>query len=534
MKKKQTAIVTFLFFLFTGSAAADYRPIDGRGANIEHPEYGASDIHLLLTNSGSHYADGISKMAGQSRPNPRAVSNGIFKQLESKPNKLGRSDFMWTWGQFLDHDLGLTEGNREPALIPVPSGDPAFDPQGSGLQSIPFFRAIFDPLTGLSGNNPRRQLNEITGYIDASNVYGSDYDRANWLRTGHGGSLKVTHTHDVGDLLPYNDGTQKNAGSPEVPNLSKELFVAGDIRANEQPTLAVMHTLFVREHNWQANRIAREKPQFKDEEIYQRARRIVIGEIQSITYNEFLPALLGEGVISTVAHYNPNVNPGIAAVFSTAAYRLGHTLLSPSIQLLAENGSPVADPIQLRDAFFDAAPPILSSLGIEPFLRGVAHQRAQELDNEVIDDVRNFLFGPPGAGGLDLIALNIQRGRDMGLPDYNTLRQDYGLPKMRSFKKITTDKTKASNLKQLYLSIDNIDPFVGMLCEDQMKGSMIGETLRTVLVDQFTRLRDGDPFFYTRYLRESDLEQVKKTRLSDIIKRNTVIHSIQDNVFQVQ
>ncbi|MGR8941662.1 MAG: peroxidase family protein, partial [Gammaproteobacteria bacterium] len=514
---------------------AEYRPIDGRGANPDFPEYGASHIHLLLTKSGMRYADGIEEMMGAALPNPRAVSNAIFKQAESKPNALGRSDFMWTWGQFLDHDLDLTEGDREPADIPVPGGDPAFDPQGSGVQKIPFRRAVFDPLTGIRKSNPRRQINQITAYIDASSVYGSDAERANWLRTGFGGRLKVTRSR-VGDLLPFNDGTQGNAGSPEVPNLSKDLFVAGDIRANEQPTLAVMHTLFVREHNWQAERIARENPQLrgKDEELYQRARRIVIAEIQSITYNEFLPALLGEGVISASAHYNSSVNPGIAAVFSTAAYRLGHTLLSPSILLLGEDGMPVAEPLALRDAFFEATPPMLASLGIEPFLRGAARQSAQELDNQVIDEVRDFLFGAPGAGGLDLIALNIQRGRDMGLPDYNTLRQDYGLPKMRNFNKITTDKAKALKLQKLYASIDDIDPFVGMLCEDPVRGAMVGETLRTVLVDQFARLRDGDPFFYTRDLKGNELAEVGSTRLADIILRNTTIRNIQDNVFQVQ
>jgi len=540
MKKKPLALLIPMLAMFTGLAVANedeqtdlaqYRPIDGRGANPLHPDWGAMDARLLLTKSGTHYADGVSALAGPARPNPRAVSNAVFKQVESKPNALGRSDFMWTWGQFLDHDFSLTEGNREPAPIPIPTGDPAFDPQGSGDKMMHFGRGNFDPLTGTGPDNPRRQINEITGYIDGSNVYGSDVDRANWLRTGEGGHLKVTPTA-VGDLLPYNDGTQGNAGTPEAVSFSKDLFVAGDIRVNEQPTLAVMHTLFVREHNWQADRLAHENPQLSDEELYQRARRIVIGEMQAITYNEFLPALLGPGVISDVAHFNPSVNPGIAAVFSTAAYRLGHTLLSPHIQLLAEDGTPAAEPLALRDAFFEAAPPMLVKLGLEPFLRGVAHQAAQELDNQIIDEVRDFLFGPPGAGGLDLISLNFQRGRDMGLPDFNTVRKDFGLPKLKNFNQISKDSAKVAALKSVYSSIDDIDPFAGMFCEDQVKGGMVGSTLRAVLVDQFRRSRDGDPYFYTRTLRGNDLAQVRSTRLSDIIVRNTSIRHIQNNVFQ--
>ena len=92
---------------------------------------------------------------------------------------------------------------------------------------LPFLRAVYDPQTGTSVDNPRQQINEITAYIDGSAVYGSDDDRASWLRTFEGGRLKVS-PRATGDLLPYNDGTQPNAGS-----MSTDFFVAGDVRANE-------------------------------------------------------------------------------------------------------------------------------------------------------------------------------------------------------------------------------------------------------------------------------------------------------------
>jgi peroxidase len=326
--------------------------------------------------------------------------------------------------------------------------------------------------------------------------------------------------NSLGDLLPFNDGTQPNAGSPEVPDFSTSLFVAGDIRANEQPTLACLHTLFVREHNWQAARLARKYPGLSDDELYEGARRIVVGEIQAITYEEFLPALLGRSALATDDHYDPDVDPGIANVFSTAAYRLGHTLLSPSLQRLEENGQSPAGPLSLREAFFAAAPPILLAEGIEPLLRGLAAQRAQELDVHVIDDVRNFLFGPPGAGGLDLVSLNLQRGRDHGLPDFNTVRVEYGLEPMRRFSEITTDAVLAEQLRDVYRDIDDVDAFAGLLAEDHLGAGMVGETLRAVLLEQFGRTRAGDRFWYTRSLRGVD-----------IILRNTSIRRLQRNVF---
>jgi peroxidase len=460
------------------------------------------------------------------------VSDAIFDQTTSIPSAIGLSDYIWTWGQFLDHDFSLTEGAREAMPISVPPGDPFFDPFFTNLQTISFRRALFDPSTGTS--SPREQVNEITGYIDGSNVYGSTPERAAWLRTGSGGRLKVTDT-PVGTLLPFNDGTQPNAGSPEAPDLSTSSFLAGDVRANEQPTLACLHTLFVREHNRQAARIQRADHRLSDEEIYQHARRIVIGEIEAITYREFLPALLGPDALGPDGDYDPTVNAGIATVFSTAAYRLGHTLLSPMIQRRDAQGNSIPEgPLALREAFFAATPPILEQEGLEPILRGLAAQRAQELDAHIIDDVRNFLFGAPRSGGLDLISLNLQRGRDLGLPDFNTVRADYGLPRKQTFSDITSDPATATKLEDLYGDVDDIDVFVGLLVEDDLPGRIVGETLMAVLVDQFTRSRAGDRFWYSRLLPRGELNRVHHTRLSTVIRHNTTIQRIQPNVFFVR
>ena len=363
-------------------------------------------------------------------------------------------------------------------------------------------------------------------------VYGTEPYRARWLRTFSGGELKVTAT-PVGDLLPYNDGKQLNAGNPEQVSYSKMLFVAGDIRANEQPTLAAIHTVFVREHNVQARRIRSEHPELRDEQVYQQARRIVIAEIQHITYDEFLPALLGADGLGPDSGYDPNVNAAVSIIFSTAAFRLGHTLLSPTLLRLQEDGTPSrSDPLSLRDTFFEPTPPILATDGIEPLLRGLAAQAAQELDDKVIDDVRNFLFGKPGAGGLDLISLNIQRGREVGLPDFNTVRVDAGLPRKMTFGAITTDPQKAATLARLYRDdVGDIDVFVGLMTEDDLPGQLIGETLRAVLVDQFSRSRAGDRFWYERTLGPDDLARVKSTRMADIVLRTTGIKTLQPNLF---
>src|SRR5205814_5348011 len=134
----------------------------------------------------------------------------------------------------------------------------------------------------------------------------------------------------------------------------------------------------------------------------------------------------------------------------------------------------------------------LLSTGISPILKGATSADAQEVDPLAVRDIRNFLFGPPGAGGSDLIARDIQRGRDHGLTDYNSMRAAYGLPRVTSFAQITSDVAVQQKLQQLYGSVDNIDAFVGALAEDHVPGADVGPLTRAVLIDQFTRLRDSD------------------------------------------
>jgi len=129
--------------------------------------------------------------------------------------------------------------------------------------------------------------------------------------------------------------------------------------------------------------------------------------------------------------------------------------------------------------------------GIEVYLRGLARQAHQTIDGYVVDDVRNLLFGPPGAGGFDLASLNMQRGRDHGLPRYNVVRQDFGLAPKTSFAEVSSDPVMQAKLASCYATVDDIDLRIGALAEDHYKGGRVGKLVSTILGDQFTRLRDA-------------------------------------------
>lgn len=507
----------------------EYRTIDGSNNNLEHPDINKSHTPLLRL-TPADYSDGVSALAGPNRRSARVISNIVIDQEGDVFTPVRASDYLWQWGQFIDHDLDLTEGAfpAEPANIPVPTGDEFFDPSGTGTASIELNRSIFEEGTGTSNSHPREQLNEINGWIDASNVYGNDDERAEFLRTLDGtGKLKTSE----GNLLPFNNGEIPNGGG-EDPALG--LFVAGDLRANEQLALTAMHTLFMREHNRLAEIIGHRYPHLSGDEIYQRVRKIVGAQMQVITYNEFLPVLLGEKALKKYSGYNSSIDASISTEFSTAAFRLGHSLLSPQILRVDHRGKTIAEGnLALRDAFFTPGT-LAAEGGIGPILRGLAAQPCQDLDSLVIDDVRNFLFGLPGQGGFDLAALNIQRGRDHGLSSYNDTRRYLGLRPIKRFKQITNDAEVIARLEAAYDSVEDIDLWVGGLAERNFRDALVGKTFFRILKDQFERTRDGDRFWYQRTFYGKALESIEATTLAKVIRRNTEGSSrIQDNVFLV-
>lgn len=506
----------------------EIRSYDGSNNNLTNTSWGATFEHLQRF-ADADYADGISELAGANRPSARAVSNDVADQPEgvSLPNTVNGSDFVWQWGQFIDHDIDLTDGAEESADIVVPAGDPFFDPSNTGSQVITFNRALFDGTTGTDASNPREQENEISSWIDGSMIYGSDSERNAALREAGTPFLKVS----AGNLLPFNSDSLSNANGFITDPTA--LFLAGDVRANEQLGLTVMHTLFMREHNRIAQNRLDDDPSADVDAIYEHARRMVIAKIQVITYDEWLPTLIGSGAIAPYSGYDDSVNPTIFNEFSVAAFRLGHSMLNEQLLRLDAAGTEITDGhVDLKDAFF-AGPTILTAeTDLDPILRGFATQLHQELDAKVIDDIRNFLFGQPGSGGFDLASLNIQRGRDHGVPGYNDMREAMGLSRHTQYGQITSDNDLAEALFDTYGDINEIDLWVGGLAEDAVFGSQLGELLQEILVQQFTALRDGDRFWWQDHLTSDERDRVRDTTLAEIIRDNTGITSdIQDNVF---
>ena len=246
--------------------------------------------------------------------------------------------------------------------------------------------------------------------------------------------------------------------------------------------------------------------------------------------------MLGPNAIPPYAGYRPDVDGSIINEFSVAAFRFGHSALNPFLLRLDATGAVIPEGnLALQGAFFNANLILTDGDDIDPILRGLATQLHQRIDPKIIGDVRNFLFGPPGSGGLDLASLNIQRGRDHGVPSYNDMRAALGLARAADFDDVTSDIDLQNALAATYGTVDDVDLWVGGLAEDPLtaEGSQLGELFRTILIRQFTALRDGDRFWYERDLSNFEKQIIDGITLADIIRANTGIGAeLQDDVFR--
>ena len=488
----------------------NFRSIDGSSNNLADPTMNQTGTDFARVGP-ANFSDGISAMTPG--PNPRDISNILVAQADTgedgphlmDDNGVALSGMMYAWGQFVDHDLDLEkQGTTTDISIPVPDNDKFLEP-GS---IIPVTRVAIDPATGVAGH-PANAINTITGWLDGSQVYGSDAATAASLRTADG-HMKTS----AGDNLPIDP--------------QSGMFMAGDVRAQENPDLTALQTLFVREHNYQVDQLHKEHPNWSGDKLYEMAKAITTAEMVNITYSEFLPHLLGKDAIDPYHGYDPTVDARITEEFEGAAYRFGHSIVSDEISAISNIGAFTSEQT-LAESFFED-PATFNATGADGLLRHLSGDLANPLDTHLVDGLRNLLVDPPD--GIDLAAINIQRAHDLGLGTLNETREALNLTPYTSFDQITSDPETAAALEEAYGSVDAVDLWTGGLAEDHVAGTVIGPTFGKIIGDQFTALRDGDQYYFENQgFDKQTLSEIKGTTLSDLILRDTDTTAMQRDAF---
>ncbi|CAH1252881.1 PXDN [Branchiostoma lanceolatum] len=548
-----------------------YRSFDGTCNNFQHPMWGAAltPFRRLLK---PIYENGFNTPVGWNRshlyfgfskPSSRGVSTGVLSTSTTTPDTR-YSHMVMQWGQFLDHDLDLavesssevtfstglrcneTCENTPPCFpIEIPRGDPRIRNSrcmefrrssavcGTGSTSL-FFNEV----------TPREQINTLTSFLDASNVYGSNDLYATQIRdlTNQQGLLKGGIRQANGKyLLPFNTelpiDCQRGQHDSPIP-----CFLAGDVRSNEQLGLLTMHTLWMREHNRIAKELQRLNPHWDGDTIYHEGRKIVGAEMQHISFNHWMPKFVGQKGMELIGEYqgyDPNTNPSIINAFATAAYRIGHTLINPMIFRLNASFQEIPEGhLPLHQAFFSPQR-VVDEGGIDPVLRGLfATPLKQRNSREFVNtELTERLFEMAHHIALDLAALNIQRGRDHALPGYNDWRVLCNMTAVNDWDSLRhqiSDAQLRDRLRQLYGHPGNLDLFVAGAVEDLVPGSLLGPTFLCIITQQFRNIRNGDRFWYENpgVFKPSQLTQIKQTSLARVLCDNgDSIDRVQRDVF---
>ena len=464
-----------------------------------------------------NYADGIGEAVGGA--DPVNISATLFDQDGNTPNDAGLSNMFVAWGQFLDHDITLTLENHGEVLT------------AEGLVA-PLARSAFE----IGEDGARVPTNAISWQIDGSQVYGSTAERTADLRSFEGGRLRMSDdpSSDNG-LMPTADPDSFMAGDITSEN---PVFLAGDIRANENPALASLHTVMVREHNHWAERLAEEHPDWTDDQLFEGARQIVTYELQSITYDAWLPHLIGDAAGNYEGH-DPDVDGQISVEFSTAAFRFGHTMVSSTLPRINADGTDTdTGDLAIMDAFFNAD--IIKNGELDAILRGQLSSESQAFDTQVVDDLNFFLQSPDGLSGFSLVALNLLRGQDHGLQSYVDTRAallgdiDPAALDPLDFSVITSDPDQQIALAEVYDTVHDVDLWVGGLSEDPIEGTQLGPLFTFIVTDQFVRIRAADPEFgqLDPALGDTIIAEVTAgSGLDDILMRTTGVDAVQADPF---
>ncbi|XP_023816783.1 eosinophil peroxidase [Oryzias latipes] len=554
--------------------------------NLKNPRLGASNTPFTRW-LPAEYDDGISQPKGWNRkrtfnnfvlPLVRKVSNNILSMTDASVVNDGEFTHMVTlFGQWNDHDLSFTPFSpsirsftsglncdesceqSEPCIpIPIPPGDPRLPSRPDSC--IPAFRSAPVCGTGYSAYNfggepnKREQINALTAFLDLGQVYGSEEKLALFLRnlSSDAGLMRVnTEFRDNGrELLPFHPmqvqmcatrrKITKDTNAQEVP-----CFIAGDVRVDENIALTSIHTLFVREHNRLARGLKNLNPHWDSETLYQEARKIMGAYTQKIVFKDYLPHIVGDDAmrnqLGRYPGYNPDIDPSIANVFATAAYRFAHLAIQPALSRLDADyrEHPQFPSVPLYEAFFTPWRVVFEG-GIDPVLRGLLDQPAKlnTQDQMLVNALRERLFQFVQHLALDLGSLNMQRSRDHGIPGYNAWRKFCGLSQPSNLAELTEvlkNEELARRLLELYGTADNMDVWLGGVAEPFVRGGRVGPLFACLIATQFQKIRQGDRLWYENpgVFTRGQRAVLGSVKLSKIICDNTDITSVPVDAFKV-
>lgn len=547
-----------------------YSNFNGNCNNLKNSNYGKSETPFKRLLSAV-YDDGVGSArslaeSGNALPNPRSVSTSLNNDKDGEEPLW--SHIFATFGQFLTHDIAETSmsstdesrpscpcGSTDTSCLSIEVTEDAKGDLDTSCMEFVRSSGSFQNLD-CSGDQ-REQLNLINSFIDASTVYGNSENENNELRAFTGGFLLTSDGVETEKpYLPSNEEVCSADGDDSV-----KCFHSGDDRTTENLGLTGIHTVFLREHNRIAAQLAVLNQNWDDEKLFFETRKIIIGILQHIVYDQYVPAVIGREIAASYGltpttdgsfytGYNSSVNPQLTSEFATAAMRYGHSLISNHYHRYNTNNELIDEELSFSDINFKSEEAYNKDKGgIDSIVMGLINTLSAKVDLSIASDLQNKLMDTPGGDLFDLAAFNINRGRDHGLQPYAKYVEYCTGKKLESFddlEALGVDEKKRGRLSRDYESVNDIDLWIGGLAEepadDAEADTITGPTFTCIIGEQFRDLKNGDRFYYenapdsekgtenTAFTSEQ-LAEIKKITFSTLLCNNLDISEINYDVF---
>ena len=499
-----------------------FRTADGSWNNLDNPKEGAAGTRFLrnVNNSAITPQSGAEMMT----PNPREISRIFLTRGEAMKEVPFLNLLAAAWIQFQNHDW-VSHGEvlgTDVIEIPLAEDDPA---RRRFWQTKLFVSKTQPDPTRMEDKDktPITFINEITHWWDGSQIYGSNQETVNHLRSGIDGKLRLNAD---GSLPVGKNGVEES----------------GFVR-NWWVGLTMLHTLFAREHNAICDHLKAAHPDWDDNRLFNVARLINAAVMAKIHSVEWTPAILpNQGLdaglnanwfglltnffrtgkqrktLAPINIRNPEMggvvgNPtdkhgqpyGLTEEF-VEVYRL-HSLLPEELTLRRVKNPGAVENIPFVATRQAGSPKLTGRISLADLFYSFGNQHPGQL---VLNNFPKFMqeMSIPGNPLFDMGAVDILRARERGVPRYNEFRRQLGLRPIHTFDDLTEDAAVVQKLKAVYgagpADVEKLDLMIGTLAEAHRPFYFgFGETMFQIFILNATRRLQADRFYTSCYNEET-------------------------------
>jgi Animal haem peroxidase len=435
-------------------------------------------------------------------PNPRLVSRELLTRKEFQPattlNLLAAA-----WIQFEVHDW-FSHGKSEaqnPWRVPLEADDPWPE------NPMRIERTRQDP--SADPGEPPTFVTDDTHWWDGSQIYGREPAFAAAIRSGTHGKLRL----DEGGLIPH--------------DIEAHIDLTG-VAGNFWVGLALLHSLFMREHNAVCDRLHETHPELGDDELFDKARLVVAALMAKIHTVDWTPAIIahptsvrglranwwgleGERLVKRFGRFTSNeVIRGIPGS-PTNHHGVPYSLTEEFVAVYRMHPL-IPDDFSFRSLGNDAA---LQERTLEEL--GVLHVRERLSEMSMADVFYSFGTSHPGAIALhnyprflqdfhradgthiDLASIDLLRVRERGVPRYNEFRRLFHLKPFDTFDEMADTPEHAEELRRVYDDVERVDTMIGLYAEPKPKGFGFSDTAFRLFILMASRRLESDRFFTRDY-----------------------------------